>query len=140
MPHPVESTAPPRPVPPVVAVALDAVLVVVFAVLGARTHHDGALTPGAVADVAWPFLAGLAVAYALLVGLGRVGEGRAGVGRNPAGLVPGVGVWLTVLVVGMVLRRLTGDGTALAFVLVATGFTLATLLGWRLLALAVRRG
>lgn len=112
-----------------VALVLDALLVVVFAALGARTHHDGALTPGAVAEVAWPFLAGLALAHVLLAARHRA----------PAVLLSGIAVWATTVVVGMVLRQLTGDGTALAFVLVATGFTLATLLGWRLLALVVRR-
>ena len=66
---------------------------------------------------------------------------------TPYRVAPGIGInvlggvfLLNLLgVVGMVLRRLTGDGTATAFVLVATGFTLATLLGWRLLALLVRR-
>lgn len=104
---------------------LDVVLVVVFAVLGARTHHDGAPGPGAVADVAWPFLVGLLVGH-LALGVAR---------RAPATVTSGAVVWLTTLVVGMLLRRATGDGTALAFVVVATGFTLATLVGWRLLAL-----
>lgn len=109
--------------------AVDVALVVVFAVLGARTHHDGSLGPGAVADVAWPFLVGLLVGHLALV-MAR---------RAPAAVLSGVVVWLTTLVVGMVLRRVTGDGTALAFVVVATGFTLATLVGWRLLALLLTR-
>ena len=105
--------------------ALDAVLVVVFAALGARTHHDGALTLGAVADVAWPFLVGVGVAHAFL--------------RVPTSLRFGVLAWLCVLVVGMGLRLATGDGTALPFVLVATGFNLLTLVGWRLVAWALSR-
>ena len=111
-----------------VPLLVDAVLVVVFAALGARTHHDGDLTLGAVADVAWPFLAGLGLAHAFV--------------RLPLTLRAGLGIWLTTLVVGMLLRRATGDGTATAFVVVATCFTLATLLGWRLVAwfVARRRG
>lgn len=100
--------------------ALDAVLVVVFAVLGARTHHDGALGPEAVADVAWPFLVGLGLAHAFL--------------QTPFTLRSGLFVWLSTVMVGMVLRQLTGDGTAVAFVVVATLFNFATLLGWRAIA------
>lgn len=122
------STSDRRPATPVVLV-VDALLVVVFAVLGARTHHEGSLGVGTVADVAWPFLAALALAHLLLATLRR----------SPVTLTSGLVVWVTTVVVGMVLRRLTGDGTALAFVLVATGFNLATLLGWRLVALLVRR-
>ncbi|WP_110240298.1 DUF3054 domain-containing protein [Nocardioides gilvus] len=102
------------------ALALDAVLVVVFAVLGARTHHDGALGVEDVADVAWPFLVGLGLAHALL--------------QTPFTLRSGLLVWLSTVVVGMVLRQLTGDGTAVAFVVVATLFNFATLLGWRAIA------
>lgn len=109
------------------ALALDAALVVVFAVLGARTHHDGALGIEAVADVAWPFLIGLGLAHVFL--------------QTPFTLRSGVVVWLVTVVVGMVVRQLTGDGTALAFVVVATLFNLATLVGWRAIALlAARRG
>lgn len=120
--------SPGRPTP-ALAGLFDTLLVVVFAVLGARTHHDGALTPRTVADVAWPFLVGLALAYVLLVVLRRA----------PAALLSGVVVWVSTVAVAMVLRRLTGDGTAVAFVLVATGVTGATLLGWRLVALLLRR-
>ncbi|QCX26243.1 DUF3054 domain-containing protein [Nocardioides jishulii] len=105
--------------------ALDAVLVVVFATLGARTHHDGAVGVSEVADVAWPFLVGLGLAHALR--------------QVPWTPVSGVVVWISTVAVGMALRIATGDGTALAFVLVATGFNLLTLVGWRLLALLVTR-
>lgn len=104
---------------------VDAVLVVLFAALGARTHHDGALTVAAVADVAWPFLGALGVAHAFV--------------RLPLGLRAGLGIWLTTLVGGMLLRRAGGDGTATAFVVVAASFTFATLLGWRLVAWLVER-
>jgi hypothetical protein len=46
---------------------------------------------------------------------------------------------VTVLV-GMVLRHLTGRGTPVSFVAVATGFLGGAMVGWRgVLALAVRR-
>ena len=50
-------------------------------------------------------------------------------------------VWLSAVVFGMLLRTITGAGTARAFIVVACAVTAALLLGWRALALAVgRRG
>lgn len=104
---------------------LDVVLVVVFAVLGARTHHDGALSVDAVADVAWPFLVGLGLVHALH--------------RVPLSVRFGLFAWASTVIVGMVLRQLTGDGTAFAFIVVATLFNLVTLVGWRLVSAAVSK-
>lgn len=104
---------------------VDVVLVVVFATIGARTHDSG-LTPASVADVAWPFLVGLGVAHAF--------------GRLPLSWRFGLLAWVCTVAGGMVLRQATGDGTAFSFVVVATLFNLATLVGWRLvLALVTRR-
>jgi hypothetical protein len=44
----------------------------------------------------------------------------------------GIGAWLGTVAVGMVLRVVSGQGTAFAFVLVALGFLGLFLLGWRL--------
>jgi len=41
--------------------------------------------------------------------------------------------------VGMALRVVSGQGTAVAFIVVATVFTALLLLGWRLVARMVRR-
>ena len=88
---------------------LDLVLVAVFAVIGRLSHH-GTLTAGGWWTTAWPFLAGTLLAWAALVV----------VRRPPEAVVSGVVVWLGALVVGMVLRRAGGQGTATAFVVVAT--------------------
>jgi len=50
-----------------------------------------------------------------------------------------VGAWLGAVALGMVLRVVSGQGTALAFIGVALAFLGLFLLGWRLLAVAVRR-
>ena len=55
------------------------------------------------------------------------------------GALTGLLVWVSTLVGGMLLRAATGQGTATAFILVATGFLGVTLIGWRLLARVVRR-
>ena len=89
--------------------AVDLLLVGVFAVVG-RLSHYGTLTPGGWWTTAWPFLAGTLVAWCLL-GVLR---------RNPAAIISGVVVWLGALVGGMALRQASGQGTATAFVVVAT--------------------
>ena len=88
--------------------AVDLLLVGVFAVIG-RLSHYGTLTPGGWWTTAWPFLAGTLVAWAALALV-----------RPPAAIGSGVVVWLGALVGGMVLRQASGQGTATAFVVVAT--------------------
>lgn len=105
-------------------VVLDVVVVVVFAVLGRRSHEEGGGLVG-VADTAWPFLVGLLLGHLAV--------------RGSATWRAGLVVWVCTVAGGMVLRQLTGDGTALSFVLVATGFLGAGLVGWRLVARAFRR-
>lgn len=108
---------------PVVALLVDAVCVLAFAAVGTRTHA-GRLTVTAAAETAWPFLAGAGVGWLLC---------RAW--RRPLDIVPtGVVVWLATVVVGMLVRRATGEGTATAFVVVASVVTAVLLLGWRALA------
>ncbi|WP_344589885.1 DUF3054 domain-containing protein [Actinomadura vinacea] len=111
----------------VVAVGLDVCVVLVFVGIG-RASHEEALGVAGFAGTAWPFLVGLGVGW---------GVTRAW--RRPEGLPVGVGVWGATLVVGMVLRALSGQGTAVAFMVVATLFLAAVLLGWRLLATSLDR-
>jgi FtsH-binding integral membrane protein len=97
--------------------------VLIFVLIGRASHHAGGGLAG-VANTAWPFLAGLAA-----------GEIATRGWRRPAALVPtGVGVWLSTVAVGMVLRVVAGQGTAAAFIAVALAFLGLFLLGWRLLA------
>lgn len=54
---------------------------------------------------------------------------------NAVLLVPtGVVVWLGAVVIGMILRVLSGQGTQFSFIVVATLVLGAFLLGWRALA------
>jgi Protein of unknown function (DUF3054) len=105
------------------AAVLDAASVLVFVIIGRANHGDGEAVAG-VASTAWPFLAGLAVGWL-----------AARAWRRPAGLWPsGVTAWLGTVAVGMLLRVLAGQGTALSFIVVALVFLGLFLLGWRLLA------
>ncbi|MFG2085372.1 MULTISPECIES: DUF3054 domain-containing protein [unclassified Spirillospora] len=106
---------------------LDVGCVLVFVAIGRATHEDAASFTGYVTTV-WPFLVG--------AGAGWI-AGRAW--RRPEALVPaGVAVWATTVAAGMGLRALSGDGTAVAFVIVASVFLGSTMLGWRLAARLVQ--
>jgi FtsH-binding integral membrane protein len=109
------------------AIAADAAVVLLFAVVG-RSSHDEGLTLAGVARTAWPFLAGTAV------GLGLAAFAH----DDPRSNRAGIRVWLLTLAVGMVLRRLTDAGTAASFVVVATVVLGVLFLGWRFVA-RVRR-
>ncbi|PBB08091.1 hypothetical protein CKW39_09700 [Kocuria sp. WRN011] len=104
----------------------DLVLVTIFAALGRNAHEQ---SPWGALETAWPFLLGALVGWVLI---------RAH--RRPAALFPtGVVVWLSAEIIGMLLRMLTGQGTALAFVLVSLGVLGLFLLGYRLIVLLVGR-
>jgi len=101
--------------------------VLAFVIIGRASHAKGENLAG-IASTAWPFLAGLACGWLAARGW-----------RRPAALAPaGVGAWLGTVAVGMVLRVVSGQGTAVAFVLVALAFLGLFLLGWRLVAGLVR--
>ena len=108
------------------ALAVDLLAVVVFAAIGRRSHAEG-LTAGGVVVTAWPFAAGTLAGWAACRGW-----------RAPTSvLATGVPVWVATVTVGMLLRRATGAGTAVSFVVVATVVLAALVLGWR--AVAARR-
>lgn len=105
------------------ALVLDAALVLVFVALG-RQEHDDASEARNVLAIAAPFWIGLAAGWA-----------AARVWRAPWAIRTGLVIWPVVIVVGMLARRfLFDDGTAVAFVIVATLFLGACLVGWRALA------
>jgi hypothetical protein len=116
------------------AAVVDVVCVVLFCAIGRRSHAEG-LTLTGVAETAWPFLAGTSVGW-LLSRLWPRGP------HGPAAVYPaGVTIWLATVVVGMLLRALTGQGVAFSFIVVASIVTAVLLLGWRAVwALVTRRG
>ena len=94
--------------------------VLLFVVIGRANHHDGGGLAG-LWDTFWPFAAGTAA-----------GLLATRYWRRPAALVPvGVGVWLGTVAIGMLLRVVSGQGTAFAFILVALAFLGLFQLGWR---------
>jgi Protein of unknown function (DUF3054) len=111
-----------------VAVVLDVCCVLIFVVIGRASHTKGESLAG-IASTSWPFLCGLAVGWV---------ASRAW--RRPLALRPaGLTVWLITVALGMILRVVAGQGTAVAFIVVALVFLGLFLLGWRLLARLVTR-
>ena len=110
-----------------VAVVLDVACVLIFVIIGRANHVKGE-SLGGIASTSWPFLVGLGVGWL---------ASRAW--RRPLAIVPaGLVVWLSTVTIGMVLRVVSGQGTAAAFIAVALVFLALFLLGWRLLAQLTR--
>ncbi|WP_067847054.1 DUF3054 domain-containing protein [Nocardia lijiangensis] len=108
-----------------VPVAVDAVLVILFCVIGRRSHDEAVIA--GLLKTAWPFAIGLAIGW--IVALAVAGR----TGRSDGTLVwpTGVLVWLCTLCGGMLLRAVSGQGIAFSFVLVAATVLALFLLGWR---------
>ncbi|MGU3647022.1 DUF3054 domain-containing protein [Microbacterium sp. C23T] len=125
-----EPAAAPRPVGRAAvlgALGVDAVLVIAFAAIG-RASHDSDVWAG-LWQTAWPFLAGLGIGWLVT---------RAW--RAPAAPVrTGLGVWAITVAGGMLLRWVSGQGTAPAFIIVASLTLLVALVGWRVIVAIVRR-
>ncbi|WP_438472984.1 DUF3054 domain-containing protein [Rhodococcus erythropolis] len=111
---------------------IDAILVIVFCAIGRRTHEEANALAG-LAKTSWPFLTGLVIGWAATLALYR--DKFNAVLLLPTGIV----VWLGAVVVGMILRVLSGQGTQFSFIVVATLVLGAFLLGWRALAPLVAR-
>lgn len=112
------------------AVIVDAVLVLIFAVIGRASHDE---SPAGFLLTAWPFLVALIVGHVLAALL----PGRP---RRPWSVLWGVVVWVVTVAGGMLLRVAAGDTAQLAFIIVAT-LTLGVLLvGWRAVTALLRHG
>ncbi|MGJ3191104.1 DUF3054 domain-containing protein [Paenarthrobacter nitroguajacolicus] len=110
------------------AAIADLLLILVFAAMGRDAHARGDIVSGAFAT-AWPFLAGAAIGWVVLR-----------TWRAPWALWPsGVGIWIGAVLVGMLLRAVTGQTVVLPFVLVALISLGVFLLGYRAVAALIIR-
>ncbi|SEB47824.1 Protein of unknown function [Paramicrobacterium humi] len=108
------------------ALVIDIVLTLVFAIIG-RASHAEALDVAGVLGTWWPFLVALLVGW--IVSLAW---------RAPLRIVrSGIPIWIITVAGGMLLRVVSGQGTALPFIIVATIALGVFLLGWRGIAAAV---
>ncbi len=113
------TTDPGRRLSAALAAFIDVGFVALFVAIGRRNHDEDATVSGYLETVT-PFL------FALLFGwLGL----RAW--RSPMSVRTGIALWAYTVIGGMFIRRVEGEGTALAFVIVATIFLGLTLVGWR---------
>jgi len=104
------------------AAAVDVVAIIAFVVIGRKNHGEGSALSGVV-EVAAPFLIALAIGWL-----------AARAWKSPMAVGTGVIIWLVTTIGGLVLRKVAFDGgTAMAFIIVASLFNLATLVGWRFL-------
>ena len=110
------------------ALALDLLCVFVFVAIGRRSHGENSALAG-LATTAWPFVTALAAGWL-----------AATAWKRPLDTVPaGVCVWLVTVAGGMLLRAASDQGTAVSFVIVALTFLGLVLLGWRGIAILVRK-
>ena len=106
---------------------LDVVCILLFVIIG-RRNHGGSTDAGGVLQTGLPFLIALTGAW--------VG---AKAWRAPRSLTTGVILWIVTVLVGLGIRRFAfGDGTAVAFVIVATLVIGLLLVGTRLPRLVKR--
>lgn len=112
-----------------VAVAADLAAVVAFVLIGRRSHAESDTLAGLL-HTAWPFLAGALIGWLVARGW-----------RAPGSIRPtGISVWIACVAGGMLLRALSGQGTAASFVVVTTIVLGVFVVGWRVATrLAVRR-
>lgn len=115
----------------ITAFCADLILVIAFAAIGRASHNEGVLgTAGlGLLQTAWPFAVALVCAWLLTLAY-----------RRPLAILrTGVPVWVITVAGGMLLRALSGQGTAVAFIIVATLTLLLFLLGWRVIVALVLR-
>jgi peptidoglycan/LPS O-acetylase OafA/YrhL len=112
-----------------IAVVIDLALVMVFVLIGRGSHDEGFTVLGSL-NTAWPFLTGLAVGWL-----------AARAGRKPLSLRrTAAPVWASTVVIGVILRAVSGQGVAVSFVIVTLLVLAVFLFGWRALAsFAVKR-
>ena len=103
-------------------IALDLVLVAVFAVVGRASHRESLSLSGLV-QTGWPFLVGCLIGTVLACRVLRLGWLR-----------EGLLVWAVTVVVGLLLRGVSGGGLAIGFLVVATLVLAIFLIGWRMVA------
>ncbi len=112
----------------VLAAVLDTALVLAFVAIGRQSHDEGSAVVGFL-TTAWPFLAGAAAGWLI-----------ARAWRAPLRLAPtGVVVWASAVVLGMLLRIVSAQGVQLSFVIVTAVVLAVFLVGWRAVALLVKR-
>jgi hypothetical protein len=100
---------------------LDLICILVFVAIG-RSAHDHGVNVGGMVSTTWPFAVGGVVAWSVAWR------------RHLDVMSPWPAFLIVVITValGMILRVVSGQGTALAFIIVALAFLTLFVVGWRL--------
>jgi hypothetical protein len=111
------------------SVVVDVAAVLLFAVIGSRSHDGGGVRE--VLTIAAPFITGTLIGW-LLSPVAR---------SAPMSVQAGVRVWLATMLIGVLARRFVfARGTAVAFVVVTAAVLAGLIIGWRWIrATVVRR-
>jgi hypothetical protein len=110
------------------AVVVDVAAVLLFALIGSRSHDGGGV--GEVLTIAAPFAIGTLLGW-LLSPVAR---------SAPRSVRAGVHVWLATLLIGVLARRFVfGRGTEVAFVVVTAAVLAGLIIGWRWISATVVR-
>jgi len=109
------------------SIAFDVAAVLLFVVIGRRSHDEGGSWLAETGKVAASFLIALVVAWVVAWVVARAW-------RAPRTLRTGVIVWSLTVAVGMLLRPLFGRSVQPSFVVVTAVFLAAAMLGWRAIA------
>jgi hypothetical protein len=109
-------------------IVIDVLVVVLFVAIGRYNHHHAESLAG-MASTTWPFAVGLAIGWLIVLARHQNGDS----------LSAGVEVWLATVAFGMALRVVAGQGTAVAFIVVALCFLGALMLGLRFIRSRVLR-
>jgi hypothetical protein len=121
-------TAPTARRAPARAFVVDLALVVAFVLIGRRSHAEGVDLAG-LATTLWPFAVGLVVGWLSVLGV-----------RWPLPAIRSGGVVaVSTVVLGMLLRVVSGQGVQPSFVVVTVVVLAVFLVGWRALATLLRR-
>lgn len=109
---------------------IDGAFVVAFCIIGRVSHESGIFgdLPGLLGTI-WPFVAALILAHGAAV-LTK---------RDASRILPGLAIWAVTVIGGLALRAVSGQGTALSFMIVTTLVVAAFLLGWRVIRVLVMR-
>ncbi|WP_433712520.1 DUF3054 domain-containing protein [Nocardia sp. CA-084685] len=112
-----------------VPLVVDALLVILFCAIGRRSHEEAVLT--GLLKTVWPFAIGLAIGWVVAAVVASRVKEQAAQFDGTTVWSTGVLVWLCTLCGGMVLRVISGQGTAFSFIIVAACVLALFLLGWR---------
>ncbi|MBT1017973.1 DUF3054 family protein [Canibacter sp. lx-72] len=108
------------------AVALDVLMIALFAIVGRQNHAIG-LNFVSVLQTMWPFVIGLLVGWLVFR-----------VWRNPFSPLYGLGLAALTIVFGQLIRILSRTGAfSIPFILVSVFALLLLLVGWRLIGTGV---